>query len=190
MCTFGVLWLSCETPAAPKPSHTHITHNTSHITRHITHTADTHRTRTKSTIWANWPKSNWSKSSKKKVDTQNWPKSNWPRPSVGPPKISRFFSLSAAKFVLFFLVWGCSRGILVPKPPGFHTTTREPKRGHLRVPDFKNTTKIQREYTQRGKKRTNFALGEGKKSEFLGGPGEGRSREGRSKPNLETNTHT
>ena len=48
-------------------------------------------------------------------------------------------------------------------------------------------TKIQREDTQRGKKRTNFAAGEGKKSEILGGPGEGRSRgkggpgEGRSR---------
>ena len=72
--------------------------------------------------------------------------------------------------------------------------------GHLRVPAFDNT-KIPREDTQRGKKRTNFSAGEGKKSEILGGPGEGRSRgravqekggpgEGWSKPNLETNTHT
>ena len=56
-------------------------------------------------------------------------------------------------------------------PPGFHTTTREPKRAHLRVPAFKNTTKIQRENTGRGK------------NEILGGPGEGRS-----KPNLDTHT--
>ena len=48
-------------------------------------------------------------------------------------------------------------------PPGCHTTVREPKRAHLRVPVFKNTTKIQREDIQRGKKRTNFAAGEGKK---------------------------
>ena len=42
-----------------------------------------------------------------------------------------------------------------------------------------NTTKIQREDTQRGKKERNFAAGEGKKkSEISGGPGEGRSREG------------
>ena len=87
------------------------------------------------------------------------------------------------------------------KPPGFHTTTREPKRAHLRVPAIKkNTTKIQREDTQRGKKRTNFAVGEGK-NEILGGPGEGRSRgravQGRAVPGravpgraVETNTHT
>ena len=48
-------------------------------------------------------------------------------------------------------------------------------------PGASNTTKIPREDTQRGKKRTNFAAGEGKKkSQILGGPGEGRSREGRS----------
>ena len=52
--------------------------------------------------------------------------------------------------------------------PGFHTTAREPKRVHLRVPAFKNTTKIQREDTQRGKKRTNFAAGEGKKERNCG----------------------
>ena len=48
-------------------------------------------------------------------------------------------------------------------PPGFHTTAREPKRAHFGVPAFKNTTKIQREDTQRGKKRTNFPVGEGRK---------------------------
>ena len=123
---------------------------------------------------------------------------------VGAQNFAPFFPSPATKFVLFFPLWGSSRGILVvfeaavrsnvhvwsslvvmcePRrpglvgPPGFHTTTREPKRAHLRVPAFKNTTKIQREHTQRGKKRTNFAAGEGKKkSEILGGPGEGRSR--------------
>ena len=38
-------------------------------------------------------------------------------------------------------------------PPGFHTTTREPKRAHLRAPAFENTTKIQREDTQRDTER-------------------------------------
>ena len=80
--------------------------------------------------------------------------------------------------------WGPKGG--APKPPGFHTTAREPKRAHFRVPAFKNTTNIQREDTQRGKKRMNFAAGEGKKRakfwavQRKGGPGEGRSREGRS----------
>ena len=140
--------------------------------------------------------------------------SNGGGPKGGGPKISRFFSLSRRKIRSFLPSLGGSfRGILVvfeapgrsnvhvwssrgvvcePRrpglvwPPGFHTTVRESKRAHLRVPAFKKTTKIQREDTQRGKKRTNFAAGQGKKSEILGGPGEGlssggRSREGRSR---------
>ena len=60
-----------------------------------------------------------------------------------------------------------------PKPPGFHTTTREPKRVHLRVPVFKNTTKIQRKGpTREGEKNKNCG-GREKKSEILGGPAEG-----------------
>ena len=118
---------------------------------------------------------------------------------VGSPKFRAFFPSPATKFVLFFPLWGSSRGILVVfevpgrsnvhvwsslvvKPPGVHTTTREPKRAHLRVPAFKNTTKIQREDTQRGKKRVNFWAVQEK-----GGPGEGRSRgklvQGKGGPN-------
>ena len=37
-------------------------------------------------------------------------------------------------------------------PPGFHTTAREPKRAHLRVPVFNNTTKISRNDLQERKK--------------------------------------
>ena len=135
------------------------------------------------------------------------PRKKWGPEGWGPegwcPKIS-----PAAKFVLFFPLWVSSRGNLVvfeapgrsnvhvwtsravvcePRRPGlvgplgFHTTTREPKRAHLSTPVFKNTTKFQREDTQRGKKRTNFCGGRGKKkSETLGGPGEGWSWEGRS----------
>ena len=61
------------------------------------------------------------------------------------------------------LVWSSRAVVCEPRrpglvgPPGFHTTVRELKRAHFRVPVFKNTTKIQREDTQRGKKRTNFA---------------------------------
>ena len=51
------------------------------------------------------------------------------------------------------------------KPPGFHTTAREPKRAHFRVPSFKNTTKIQREDTQRERKRTKM----GERKKLLGG---------------------
>ena len=55
------------------------------------------------------------------------------------------------------------------------------KRAHLRVPVFKNTTKIQREDTQRGKKGTNFAAGEGKKrAKFWAVPG--RAVPGRAVP--------
>ena len=52
------------------------THRQTHTDRH---TQQTHTTHTKSTIWANWPQSNWLKStsglSRKNPD---WPKSNWP----------------------------------------------------------------------------------------------------------------
>ena len=92
------------------------------------------------------------------------------------PKFRAFSSLSHHRFALFVSLWVSSRGILVvfgsarrtqmctfgvlglsceapaaPKPPGFHTTAREPKRAHLRVPVFTKTTKIQRE--GRGKKK-------------------------------------
>ena len=69
---------------------------------------------------------------------------------------------------------GPSRGFLEgvpgsPKPPGFHTTAREPKRAHLRVLAFKNTTKNQREDTQRDRKRTKWEREREEKSEILGG---------------------
>ena len=53
-----------------------------------------------------------------------------------------------------------------------HDSPRTPN-VHISGPlHFKNT-KIQREDTQRDTKRTNFAAGEGKKSEILGGPAKG-----------------
>ena len=70
------------------------------------------------------------------------------RPSPGPPKISLFFVLSPAP--------GLGRR-------GFTRQPENSKRAHLRVPAFRNTTKIQREDTQRGKKRTKFCGGRGKK---------------------------
>ena len=42
-------------------------------------------------------------------------------------------------------------GVGLVGPPGFHTTTREPKRAHLRVPVFKN--KIQRKDPQEREER-------------------------------------
>ena len=45
---------------------------------------------------------------------------------------------------------------------GLHTTAREPKRAHPRVPAFKNTTKIPRKDPQEGRKNENCG-GRGKK---------------------------
>ena len=80
-------------------------------------------------------------------------------------------------------VWSSQAVVCEPRrpglvgPPGFHTTAQEPKRANFRVPAFKNTTKIQREDPQRGKKNE-FSGGRGKKkSEILGGPGGGLSWE-------------
>ena len=54
-----------------------------------------------------------------------------------------------------------------------HDNPRTTKRAHLRFPAFENTTKIQREDTQREKKRANCWLEREKKREILGGPAEG-----------------
>ena len=115
-------------------------------------------------------------------------------PKGGGPKISRFFFPVPPQIVLFFPLWGSSRGIWVmfeapgrsnvhvwssravmcePRPglvgpPGFHTTVREPKRAHLRVPVFKNTTKVQREEPQREKKERNFRWEREKKDRNFG----------------------
>ena len=109
-------------------------------------------------------------------------------PKGGAQNFALFLPSPATVFILFSLSFGLFRGILVvfeapgrsnvhvwssravvcePRrpglvgPPGFHTTAREPKRAHLRVPVFKNTTKIQR----RGPTR------EGEKNENCGGRG-------------------
>ena len=84
-----------------------------------------------------------------------------------------------------FLSWVSS----APKPPGLHTTAREPKRAHFRAPTFKNTTKIQREDPQEREERKKIMAGEGKKRAKCwavrrralpvgGGPGEGGPGEG------------
>ena len=48
----------------------------------------------------------------------------------------------------FGVLWLLCEAPPAPKLPGFHTTVREPKRAHLRVLAFENTTKIQREDTR------------------------------------------
>ena len=127
---------------------------------------------------------------------EGWGAQNFALFSPVPPQNSFFSSLSGGLsrgiLVVFEVagrsnvhVWSSRAVVCEPRrpslvgPPGFHTTVREPKRAHLRVPVFKNTTKIQREDTQRGKKRTNFAAGEGKKKERNFGRSRGRGpREG------------
>ena len=91
----------------------------------------------------------------------------WGARRVGGPKFRVFFFPSPATKNAFFS--SLSGGLLVELP----------KRAHLRVPAFINTTKIQREDTQRGKKRMKFPAGDGKKErnfgavEGKGGPGKG-----------------
>ena len=136
---------------------------------------------------------------------EGWGPEGWGPEGWGPEGWRFFFPSPATVFILFSLSFGPSRGILVfeapgrsnvhvwssravvcgPRrpglvgPPGFHTTAREPKRAHLRVPAFKNTTKIQRERPKEREKRMKTVTGEGKKkSEILGGPAEGGPAEG------------
>ena len=59
---------------------------------------------------------------------------------------------------------GCREAPAASGPPGSHTTAREPKRTHSRAPAFENTTKIQREDTQRERER------EKKKTKFWAHP--------------------
>ena len=82
----------------------------------------------------------------------------------GAPKGGRtqnfaFFFPSPTPFLLFLSFSGGSRA-----DGEFHTTTREPKRAHLRVPAFKNTTKIPREDPPEREEKNEFPAGERKKS--------------------------
>ena len=104
------------------------------------------------------------------------------RPEGWKPEISRFFFTLPPQFSNVH-IWSSRAVVCEPRrpglvgPSGFHTTAREPKRAHLRVPVFKNTTKIQRKGpTREGEKNKNCGGGRGKiKSEILGGPAEGGS---------------
>ena len=66
--------------------------------------------------------------------------------------------------------WAVVWGPAAPKPPGFHTTARETRRAHLRVPFFTKTTKIEREDTEREEERK-WSERRKKKDEILGGSG-------------------
>ena len=99
-------------------------------------------------------------------------------PSAGPPKIWLFFFPFPPSFRSFCVSLGvfswnfggvlkrscpemCTFGLsgcrvrapALVGPPGFHTTTQEPKRAHLSAPVFKNTTKNSTKKTNnRGRK--------------------------------------
>ena len=75
-------------------------------------------------------------------------------PEGGASNFALFFPSPAAKFVL--------------------AHDENSKRAHLSAPALQTPPKFHEKTPQRGKERTNFAAGEGKKkSEILGGPAEG-----------------
>ena len=86
---------------------------------------------------------------------QKWGPEGWEFEGWGPEgweaQNFAFFPSPAAKFVLFFPLW---------VSPGF---TPRAQTFTFEGPGLQNTTKIQREDTQRGKKRTNFFGERGKK---------------------------
>ena len=84
-------------------------------------------------------------------------------------------------------VWSSRAVVCEPRrpglvgPPGFHTTAREPKCAHFKVPAFKNTTKIPRKDPKRERKKNENCGGRReKKSEILGGLAGGLSGGGLS----------
>ena len=121
-----------------------------------------------------------------KVGPEGWGPEGW------GPKFRAFFALSHRKCLSFFFLWGVSRGILVvfeapgrsnvhvwssqavvcePRrpglvgPPGFHTTTREPKRAHLSAP------------VRERKKERNFGRSRGRAVRRRGVRGEAKNLE-------------
>ena len=135
---------------------------------------------------------------------------------VGGPKFRAFFSLSRHKFRSFLLSGGllvefwwclkrrgaqmCTFGVLrlsceAPAAPGAAGVSHDNQRAQTctfeRPGASKNTTKIQREDTQRGKKRTKFVAGEGKKrAKFWAVQGKDGPRKGGEKQTLKPTPHT
>ena len=75
------------------------------------------------------------------------------------------------------------------KPPGFHTTAREPKRAHLRVPTLQSHHQNSTKRPPREEERMEIVAGEGKKERNFGrSGGGGRGSRGRGSqgecPNL------
>ena len=82
-------------------------------------------------------------------------------------KIS-FFLLTLEEVCTFRVLGLLCEAPAAPKPPGLYTTAIEPKHAHLRVPTLQRPPKFNEKTPQRGKNRTNFAAGEGKRSVFFG----------------------
>ena len=104
----------------------------------------------------------------RRVGADRWGGQNFALFPPSPAKMFFLLSLSLGVFrgilVVFEAlgrsnvhVWSSRAVVCEPRrpglvgPPGFHTTAREPKRAHFRVPAFKNTTKIQRKDPKRGR---------------------------------------
>ena len=59
---------------------------------------------------------------------------------------------------------------ILQKPPGFHTTAREPKRAHLRVPALQTPPEFHEKTSQRReRKRAKMEVVEGNKDDIVGG---------------------
>ena len=122
-----------------------------------------------------------------------------------PITVSLFLGLSGCLLVEFWCCLKrrspqmCTFGVLglsceTPAAPtrpgrrGSHTTAREPKRTHFRVPAFKTPPKFHEETPRETQKERNGGGKGKKKSEILGGPAEGGP--GKSKPATTTTTTT
>ena len=95
------------------------------------------------------------------------------RARSAPPLLRGSAFFAWRKRWMRMLVWALGLSCETPAasgPPGLHTTTRELQTCTFERPGASNTTKIPREDPQKGKKRTNFSAGEGKKSPPPFGP--------------------
>ena len=84
-------------------------------------------------------------------------------PSAGPPKISLFFFSSPATI---FILSSSLGGHFVEFWPGFHTTAREPKRAHFRVPALESHHQFHETTPKRGRKNENSGEREKKSAKF------------------------
>ena len=120
------------------------------------------------------------------------PKVGAERRPVGFRLCSRLFFLDTSKICnnwsLTFseVLWGhinCKIVLdILQKPPGFHTTAREPKRAQL-APTLSTQPKFH-EKTPRERKRAKIVAGEGKKERNFGRSGGGGSRRGRRRESV------